>query len=205
MRHCKQNRSKDQISLWKSIIFDTKQASNKASEILFPFWFEDKLTECFCCIRNNVRSVLNASVCIIYKVILVEYQIINRLHVWNFSLVQIFSRIWTEYGDLESKSPNSLRIWRNLKDMKLVVRTYFTLCSVSIIPLLSSNNIQQRSLLYLLLKHRDVYKMYIYYIVEDVYKDILKYFSFFSAHDILFTLKFLTQDMKGVLYSFFLQ
>ena len=47
--------------------------------------------------------------------------------------------------------------------------------------------------------------MYIYYIVEDVYKDILKYFSFFSAHDILFTLKFLTQDMKGVLYSFLLQ
>ena len=89
--------------------------------------------------------------------------------------------------------------------MKLVVRTYFTLYSVSIIHLLSSNNIQQRSLLYLLLKHRDVYKMYIYYIVEDVYKDKLKYFSFFSAHDILFNLKFLTQDMKGVLYSFFPQ
>ena len=47
--------------------------------------------------------------------------------------------------------------------------------------------------------------MYICYIVEDVYKDKLKYFSFFSAHDILFNLKFLTQDMKGVLYSFFPQ
>ena len=30
-----------------------------------------------------------------------------------FRQFRIFSRIWTEYGDLQSKFPYSLKVWRN--------------------------------------------------------------------------------------------
>ena len=38
----------------------------------------------------------------------------ESVRVKSFFLVGIFSRIWTEYGELQSKSPYSLRMWGNM-------------------------------------------------------------------------------------------
>ena len=42
---------------------------------------------------------------------------VKSICVQSLFLVRIFSRIWTEYRDLQSKSPYSLRIWRNMSHM----------------------------------------------------------------------------------------
>ena len=39
---------------------------------------------------------------------------VESVHVRSLFLVRIFSHIWTEYGDLQIKSPHSLRMWRNM-------------------------------------------------------------------------------------------
>ena len=39
---------------------------------------------------------------------------VESVRVQRFFLVWIFSCIWTEYGDLQCKSPYSLRMWRNI-------------------------------------------------------------------------------------------
>ena len=39
---------------------------------------------------------------------------VESVHVRSFFLVWIFSHVYTEYGDLQSKSLYSLRMWRNM-------------------------------------------------------------------------------------------
>ena len=41
-------------------------------------------------------------------------QCVESVHVQSFFLVRIFSRNWTEYVDLQSKSLNSLRMCHNM-------------------------------------------------------------------------------------------
>ena len=57
----------------------------------------------------------------------------KSIHVWGFFLVQSFSRSWTDYGELQSKSPHSLRMWRNMnqtlhKKMKFFIKYFFSKC-----------------------------------------------------------------------------
>ena len=42
----------------------------------------------------------------------------------------VFFRIWTEYGDLRSESPYSVRIWGNTDQKKLRIWTLFTQCVI---------------------------------------------------------------------------
>ena len=45
-----------------------------------------------------------------------------------------FSRIWTEYGDLRSKSPYSVQIRENKDQKKLRIWTIFVQCDLTTLP-----------------------------------------------------------------------
>ena len=57
--------------------------------------------------------------------------IVKNVQIRNF-LWSVFSRIQTEYGDLECKSPYSLRIIENTEQKKLRTWTFFTIIRIII-------------------------------------------------------------------------
>ena len=57
--------------------------------------------------------------------------IVKNVQIRNF-LWSVFSRIQTEYGDLECKSPYSLRILENTEQKKLRTWTFFTIIRIII-------------------------------------------------------------------------
>ena len=57
--------------------------------------------------------------------------IVKNVQIRNF-LWSVFSRIQTEYGDLECKSPYSLRILENTEQKKLRTWTFFTIMRIII-------------------------------------------------------------------------
>ena len=57
--------------------------------------------------------------------------IVKNVQIRN-SLWSVFSRVQTEYGDLECKSPYSLRILENTEQEKLRTWTFFTIIRIII-------------------------------------------------------------------------
>ena len=57
--------------------------------------------------------------------------IVKNVQIRNF-LWSVFSRIQTEYGELECKSPYSLRILENTEQKKLHTWTFFTIIRIII-------------------------------------------------------------------------
>ena len=57
---------------------------------------------------------------------------VESVCVWSFFLVQIFSHIPTEYGDLQSKSPYSLTMRRNLNQTNSDCEHLYTFHTVDV-------------------------------------------------------------------------
>ena len=66
---------------------------------------------------------------VIKFILLFNFHCLKSVQIWSF-FWSVFFCIWTEYGDLRSKSPYSVRIQNNTDQKKLRIWTLFTQCSV---------------------------------------------------------------------------